>query len=220
MCIQLDQIQLRNWCKDMKNVWEEIHARGELLKIEPHPGLGRIIELFQNNNIGRVLDLGSGGGRNSAPLAAKGLDVYALDPSPTGLAYTLKTLAEKGLTAHLTLHDMSTLPYENDYFDAIISVQVIHHNKLEDIRNTIREITRVLRPGGLIWVTMPVSKYEPNTRQEEIEPGTFLPLDGLEKGLLHHYFKMNEIPPLFCGYSIIDLHIDQTNHFSLIARKR
>jgi predicted SAM-dependent methyltransferase len=96
---------------------------------------------------------------------------------------------------------------------------VIHHNRLEAIQNTIKEITRVLRSGGVIWITVPVSKNEPSTTQEEIEPGTFVPQDGIEKGLPHHYFKMDEIPSLFPEFSIIDLHTDIFNHFSLIAEK-
>jgi len=66
---------------------------------------------------------------------------------------------------------------------------------------------------------MPASKNEPSKRQEEIEPGTFLPLDGREKGLPHHYFRPEEIPILFNGFSVMDLHIDPVNHFSLIGRK-
>ncbi len=67
---------------------------------------------------------------------------------------------------------------------------------------------------------MPVSKNEPSTRQKKIEPGTFIPLNGREKGLPHHYFKAEEILKLFAEFSVIDLHIDTVNHFSLIARKQ
>jgi hypothetical protein len=52
-----------------------------------------------------------------------------------------------------------------------------------------------------------------------MEPGTFLPLTGPEKGLPHHYFKKLEIPQIFTNFSIIDLHIDKANHYSLLARK-
>jgi len=203
----------------VKNAWEQIYREGELLRRDPHPEMDMIVELFERNGTRRVLDLGSGGGRHIVYLAAKGFDVYGLDSSPTGLAYTAMTLGERSLSAHLTLHDMETLPYDNEYFDAVISVQVIHHNKLEGIRRTVSEIKRVLRSEGLIWVTVPISKNEPSTRQVEIEPGTFLPLDGREKGLPHHYFKRDELSLLFPGFLIIDLHEDSTNHFSLIARK-
>lgn len=206
-------------CEAVTSPWEEIYGHGKLLERDPHPETGKIAELFKKNKIKRILDLGSGGGRHTVYLANKGFDMYGLDSSPTGLAFTLSVLSKKGLTAHLILHDMSSLPYDDGYFDAVISVQVIHHNRLEGIKKTIREITRVLGHRGLIWITMPVSKNEPSTKQKEIEPGTFLPLDGPEKGLPHHYFALEEIPSLFPKFSVIDVHIDSTNHFSLVARK-
>jgi SAM-dependent methyltransferase len=199
--------------------WEEIYGKGELLERDPHPEIAKVAELFEKSGIKRILDLGSGGGRHTVYLAERGFDVYGLDSAPTGLAYTVVVLGKRGLSGHLTLHDMITLPYDNNYFDAVISIQVIHHNKIEGIRKTIAEITRVLRSEGFIWITMPVSKNEPSSRQEEVEPGTFLPLDGREKGLPHHYFRLDEIAPLFPSFQILDLHVDPTNHFSLLGRR-
>ncbi|KYK32812.1 MAG: class I SAM-dependent methyltransferase [Theionarchaea archaeon] len=203
----------------MTTVWDAIFKKGECVEMDPHPEMSTIAELFKKEKVKRILDLGSGRGRHLLYLAKKGFDVYGLDSSPTGLAYTIKVLSEENLAAHLTICDMIVLPYDDEYFDAVISVQVIHHNRLERIRNTLKEITRVLKDGGLVWITVPVSKNEPNTKQKEIEPNTFVPLDGIEKGLPHHYFKIEEIPPLFPQFSVIDLHIDPVNHFSLIARK-
>ncbi|MHA2363983.1 MAG: class I SAM-dependent methyltransferase [Candidatus Hodarchaeales archaeon] len=204
----------------MNSVWDDVYKKGDFLEIDPHPEIISIAELFKKENYRRILDLGSGGGRHTIYLAEQGFDVYGLDISSTGLAFTMKLLSEKQLSAHLTLHDITSLPYDNNYFDAIISVQVIHHNTLEKIHETISEITRVLKDGGFIWITIPVTKNEPSHNQKEIEPGTFIPLDGCEKGLPHHYFKKNEISPLFPQFNIIDLHIDTKNHFSLLAKKK
>ncbi len=145
--------------------------------------------------------------------------MHGLDVSHTALQHTLGVLAKKGLTAHLTLHDMVTLPYDTEYFDAVISVQVIHHNTLKNIKRTIKEVTRVLKNNGLLWITVPVSKNEPSTTQKEIESGTFIPLDGCEKGLPHHYFTKEEIKLILTKFSVIDLHVDPVNHYSVLARK-
>jgi SAM-dependent methyltransferase len=203
----------------MSNVWNKIYEKGEFLNIPPHPEIEKISGLFGKAKVRRVLDLGSGGGRHTIYLAAKKFDVYGLDSAVRGLENTLQILSEKRLTAHLTLHDMTTLPYDNNYFDAIISIQVIHHNRLEAIQKTAKEIIRVLKEAGYLWITVPASKNELSTRQEEIEPGTFIPLDGREKGLPHHYFKKECIPLLFPKFSVIDLHIDSFNHYSFLAQK-
>lgn len=135
----------------MSVVWDEIYKKGDFLKLPPHPEIRELAELFKKERIRQILDLGSGGGRHTIYLASKRFDVYGLDLSSTGLAYALNILSKKGLTAHFTLHDITTLPYDDNYFDAIISVQVIHHNKLKDIRKTVGEIKRVLRNEGYLW---------------------------------------------------------------------
>ena len=202
----------------MKNPWERIYKEGIFDK-KPHPEIKKVTDFFYKNQTNRILDLGCGAGRNLIYLADKGFELYGLDSSSTGLKYTINRLNEKKLSAHLTLHDMVSLPYGSEYFDAVISIQVIHHNIVKDIEVTVREITRVLKYKGLIWITMPVSKNEPGIKQKEIEPRTFIPLNGPEKGLEHHYFKEEEIPLLFSKFSVIDFHIDQTKHFSFLARK-
>ncbi len=203
----------------MVNPWESVYQSGQRMDIPPHPEMKLVADLFERSGVRRILDLGSGGGRHTVYLATLGFDVYGLDSSPTGLAYTLRVLSEKGLSAHLTLHEMNPLPFDDSYFDAVISIQVIHHNRLEGVRSTIREIRRVLAGGGIIWVTVPVSKNEPSISHAEIEPGTVIPLDGPEKGLPHHYFRSEELPELFEGFTLNDLHIDTVNHFSVLARK-
>jgi cyclopropane fatty-acyl-phospholipid synthase-like methyltransferase len=129
----------------MENVWEEIYKKGDFLALEPHPEIGTIAALFKREKVKRILDLGCGAGRHVVYFAERGYDVYGLDLSPTALEYTIKSLSEKGLTAHVTLHDMVTLPYDDAYFDAVISVRVIHHNRIKDVRKTVQEISRVLR---------------------------------------------------------------------------
>jgi cyclopropane fatty-acyl-phospholipid synthase-like methyltransferase len=203
----------------LANVWEEIFKKEGSLFKGPHPEIAQIAQLFKTNGIKRVLDIGSGQGRHIVYLASRGFDVYGLDISSTGLAYCLQALCKKGLSAHVTLHDMITLPYDDEYFDAVISIQVIHHNKISNIIKTIEEITRVLRNRGIIWITVPVSKDKIGSKFKEIEPQTFIPLNGREKGLPHHYFTKEELTNLFPRFSLIDLHVDQFNHFSLTAKK-
>ncbi len=47
------------------------------------------------------------------------------------------------------------LPYEDAFFDAVVSVQVIHHADIATIRQVVREIGRVLKRGGFLFVTVP-----------------------------------------------------------------
>jgi len=199
--------------------WEHMYARGQFLREPIHGEMTNIAKRLETRGVKRVLDLGCGSGRHTVFLAKMGFDVFGLDLAPTGLSETIQQLAEAGLTAHVTLSDIQRLPYDDGFFDAIISVQVIHHNRIRDIEETISEMWRVLKPGGLVWVTVPVPQGHPTKRGVEVEPRTFVPLEGFEKGLPHHLFSGEELRTVFQDFGILDLHVHKDRHYSLIAEK-
>ncbi|MBU7042946.1 MAG: methyltransferase domain-containing protein [Theionarchaea archaeon] len=203
----------------MESVWERIFKEGGTVFKDSHPEMKSIAALFKRKSCERILDIGCGTGRHTVYLAQNGFEVYGLDSSPTALKYTRDMLSSHDLSAHLTLHDMVSLPYDDDYVDAVICIQVIHHNTMDKIRKTVQEINRVLKMNGLVWITVPISKNEPSTHQKEIEPDTFIPQDGLERGLPHHYFTRQELILLFEEFTVINFHVAPVNHYSLLARK-
>lgn len=98
------------------------------------------------------------------------------------------------------------LPFENGAFDALISTQVIHHARLATVQSTAREIARVVRSGGLILVSVPAGR-DAGDDFLEIEPRTFVPLSGSEKGLPHHIFTPEELPELFAPFETLDVSV-------------
>lgn len=93
----------------------------------------------------RVLDLGAGNGIASFAFALAGWEVTALEPDPSdevgagairGLGLPITVIAETG----------ARLPFDDASFDAVFARQVLHH--VPDLRATLRELYRVLRPGG------------------------------------------------------------------------
>ena len=187
---------------------------------EPHEDMPGIVRLLKDRGASTIMDLGSGTGRHSVYLAKNGFSVFGLDSSSVGIETTRQCLADEGLDADLKLQSMTEqLPYENAFFDAVISVQVIHHADGVTIRKVIQEITRVLDRDGFLFITVPKLKNQ-GERFEQVEPNTFIPLDGPERGLLHHYFTPEELREVFGGFNIADIHLDTVNHYCLSAFKR
>jgi SAM-dependent methyltransferase len=146
--------------------------------------------------------------------------MYGIDSAPAVLVATHQRLQHARLTAHLLQHDVfDRLPFGEAFFDAIMSVQVIHHARLARIGALVDEITRVLKPNGLLFVTVPQLQNQ-GTQFRLIEPGTSIPLDGLEAGLPHHYFTQEELRNLFNQYLVMDLHLDLDHHYCLTAVKQ
>jgi predicted SAM-dependent methyltransferase len=111
------------------------------------------------------------------------------------------------------------------FFDALISIQVIHHNLFKDILFTISEIERVLKPGGFIFITVPVLDSTPVNPEKDwhlyqVEDGTYIPQKGPESRIPHHYFTKDELCEVFNRYELLEVYMDNTNHRCLLGIKR
>lgn len=90
-----------------------------------------------------VLDAGCGVGAFAEPLVAKN-SVYGTDYSEKSLEFA----AKRGL--RITCTDLRALPFGAAEFDLVLCISVLQH--FEDPRAVIRELTRVLKPGGTLVV--------------------------------------------------------------------
>jgi ubiquinone/menaquinone biosynthesis C-methylase UbiE len=96
-----------------------------------------------------VLDAGCGTGRHTVFLAARGHDVVGIDTSPEMLAFA----AAKVPAARFELAELERIPLEDDSVDAAICCLVLSHSR--DIGPAVRELGRVLRPGGRLIISNP-----------------------------------------------------------------
>jgi cyclopropane fatty-acyl-phospholipid synthase-like methyltransferase len=199
------------------SAWDEVFAREGRVFLEPHEDMPRIVRMLQDRGASTILDLGSGTGRHVVHVAQNGFSASGLDNSLEALASTRQWLADEGLEADLRLQSMTErFPYEASFFDAVVSVQVIHHADMATIGGIVAEIGRVLKKGGFLFVTVPKLRNQ-GERFEQLEPNTFVPLDGPEKGLPHHYFTPEELREVFGDYDIVDIHLDAWKHYCLWA---
>ncbi len=205
--------------KTDSKIWEKIFQQYGKVFTDPHWDMPQVVKELQDIKANKVLDLGSGTGRHVIYLARNGFSVYGLDNSQEGINTTKQWLKTKKLTAKLILQEMTKkLPWENNFFDAIISVQVIHHANIATITKIIAELERVLKKGGFIFITVPKLKNQA-MKYKKIEQNTYVPLDGWEKGLPHHYFTKEELEDFFFNFNIVDIHLDRINHYCLSAFK-
>ena len=109
----------------------------------------------------RLLDLGSGAGRHAFEAARRGAEVIALDLDHAELkqvAAVAAAMAETGelqvpATIATSVGDATRMPFPDDTFDIVIASEVMEHIPADQV--AIGEVARVLRPGGLVAVTVP-----------------------------------------------------------------
>jgi SAM-dependent methyltransferase len=109
----------------------------------------------------RILDLGCGFGRHAFEAARRGAEVVALDAGQDeveGVVAMFNAMVAEGelpadAATAAVQGDALHLPFADGSFDRVICSEVLEH--IPDDVGAMRELTRVLRPGGTMAVTVP-----------------------------------------------------------------
>jgi len=189
--------------------WDELFRDERFRWPEPAEEVVAFAQELKRRGARRVLDLGFGAGRHVVYLAREGFAVCGTDISPRGLEYTEAWLQKEGLRADLQLSDMTVIPYPNQYFDAIVSTYVIHHNTLDNIRRCVDEMYRVLAPGGRALLILQSKRSYHYGHGEKLEPDTFVAEHGADTGIPHHFFDEAGLRDLFADFIIVTLYADE-----------
>jgi len=185
-----------------KKSWENLFRKGKINWTIPDIAVINAVQLFKKRKFKRILDLGCGRGRHIVYLAKKNFFVVGSDISATALSFAQKWLEkEKISNYYLVEHDVIKLPFPDDYFDAVISINTIHHNPLNKIKKATFEIRKVLKKKGLFLVTISSIKDYKFGIGKRIERGTYVS----DKGTIHHFFDENGVRSLFSKFRIIEI---------------
>ncbi len=109
----------------------------------------RVRELLAPRRDGRYLDVGAGSGRASQQLSGEyGARVVAADRS-----YRMSALAASRGVPYVVVSDVHGLPFAAASFDGVYADRLFQH--LDDQEIALRQIIRVLRPGGRMVLVDP-----------------------------------------------------------------
>lgn len=106
----------------------------------------------------KILDAGCGEGRNSVYFIQKEYQIFGIDPNELAIQYC-RYLANS-LNPEFDVHrfqegKLEEIPFHSGAFDAVICSAVLHFAAdVDNFWQMIREIHRVLKPGGVFWFRM------------------------------------------------------------------
>jgi methionine biosynthesis protein MetW len=134
----------------------------------------------------RLLDIGCWDGRLMELIRQTNLyqDLYGIDI----INEAIENVKLKGFNAQLVDLNNEPLPFPDDYFDTVVLLAVLEH--IFDPYSVIKEINRVLRPGGLLIIDVPnVASFSNRTRilfgRIPVTSGD----PGWDGGHLHYFTK-------------------------------
>ena len=105
---------------------------------------------------GKILDLGFGDGRNMALLNNCGLDIYGVEIAQDIVDMVEGTISELGFNATLKVGSNTNIPFEDNFFDYILASSSCYYvDGGNTFHDNLKEITRVLKPGGFLITNFP-----------------------------------------------------------------
>jgi len=149
---------------------------------------------------GRLLDLGAGTGAANEIFGTR--EIVALDPAPEMLSFN-------GAPSRVVAVGEG-LPFADQTFDAVFCAYVFRN--LDSVDETMDEITRVLKPGGMAGIIdlgRPVGKA--TSRLHRVGTAVVLPLAGMtigarnEYAYLHHTLDRHPPPEVLLADAALEL---------------
>ncbi|MFC4769188.1 class I SAM-dependent methyltransferase [Effusibacillus consociatus] len=188
-----------DYIKRTKQRYDELARSHEWRHTDLTPGL---VARFTAMLLGeRILDLGSGAGRDTLTLKRYGVHVQGMDISEEMLAVAKQTVGDPDVA--FTKGDFRNLPYPDDMFDGIWANMSLLHLMKKDLPIALSQVRRVLKDTGVLYASF-LSEGE----------------DGFIDGLYYAFYTPQELDEIFekSGFTIFDQVVsDDTVH--LFARK-
>jgi len=98
------------------------------------------------------------------------------------------SIAHKISRARILQGSVTNMPYEPGYFDVIVSLDVMYHQRV-DPQRMLAECARILRPGGLLILNLPAYEWLRSYHDEHMQTARRYTLASLATALAKHPFQ-------------------------------
>ena len=166
-----------------------------------------IIDKFSELTRGKVLDVGSGPGRDGLILQMRDMEVICLDASEE----MVRLSTQKGLIS--VVGDFNSLSFQDESFDGVWAYTSLLHIKKSEIGIAMGEIKRVLKVGGIFGLGMIEGDKE-----------EYRESSGVGKPRLFSFYKKEELESILASAGFKIIYFEQfqpksKNYLNFICRK-
>ncbi|WP_395657323.1 methyltransferase domain-containing protein [Nocardioides sp.] len=173
--------------------------------------LERVTEARPRSQL-RVLDVGCGSGGHVAWMLEQGWDAYGLEVEPRYVEHGEAYLEPRGWGARLGLvGESGEYPYPDEYFDAIVSDQVLEH--VEDLGALAREVARVTKPGGRGLHVFP-ARWTPREPHMHTPIVHWLPKGALRRAGIRLALRTGQAAPYFANEHTLEERTEIFDRYS------
>jgi SAM-dependent methyltransferase len=166
----------------MSEVWNKVYkSDNSFFGDEPSNFALLCFNHMKANNVKKVLELGSGHGRDTTFFASNGIEIDALDYSSVAIDILNRKAKEKRLPIKSQTFDVKNpLPFADDYFDAVYSHMLFNMRfSEEELHFIFSEIRRVLKPKGFNFFSVRNNRDKSYGKGREVDKGIY-DIDGFQ----------------------------------------
>ena len=172
--------------------------------LEPSKAAVNTLKIFKEQNIKKIVELGAGLGRDTLFFAKNSINIEALDYSPTAIKIINKKAEENKLSRFIStkIFDVrKKLPFQDMSIEACFSHMLYCMAlSISDLKNLNKEISRILRPGGINIFT--VRHVGDGDYKNGIHRGEDLYEND---GFIVHFFSKEKIEKISDGFKILEI---------------
>ncbi|EMO29789.1 methyltransferase domain protein [Leptospira interrogans serovar Bataviae str. HAI135] len=179
-----------------RSAWNFHYTKTKSRLVYPDENLVRMISKIDLNKQKekKALDFGTGSGRHCVLLNEFGYQVYATDYTEN----SIKTVQETFPFVKTSLGGDPPFPFEENFFDVIVSWGVLHYNSVQSAKNILKEKMRILKKGGYLAGSVR-AVGDTHLQVQETVVGT-----ADLKGAYTRFYTLEELKEDLKGFSYID----------------
>jgi ubiquinone/menaquinone biosynthesis C-methylase UbiE len=197
-----------------KDIWEKEYRNPILVTKHDKPQADALrFFKFVRKNLGsweslKVIDLGSGTGRNANYLAEQGSEVVGIEISETATKLARVRSSESNMAPQYFIQSMGqSWPLRDSSID--VALDVISSNSLTEAERIVylSELKRVLKPGGLVFIKALTKDGDKNT-QNLLQKFSGLEYDTYTMpslGLTERVFSESDFRELYSDFDVLKL---------------
>lgn len=181
-----------------EDAWDEFyHANGRAWRGNtklPDPLGGR----------GRALDIGCGSGKSTSTLISLGYDVTGMDFSEEAVSICKERFDG---SARIIRGNVLDIPFADSSFDYVVAVHVLEHIPDDDMPVAAREIGRILRPGGWVFI-------------RDFAPGDMREKRRTDSEIDYYHREPADITRFFSGFRIVSSQkVEEQTRFGTVRMR-
>lgn len=169
---------------EYKNIFD--NEEKHFFYVATHNLVLRLIRKYSNKKNLKILDAGCGTGGLMVKLSRLG-ETAGIDASDEAIKYGLKR------NLNVKKASVEKIPFGDNSFDLVTSIDVIYHRQVKDDIEALKEMNRVLKPGGILIIRVPAHMFLMSAHDREVHTARRYSLPELKSKLHQAGFKVEFI---------------------------